>query len=173
MLEMSRGNTQFFFKGNEEYPYVIQGLCRQPKARSTSAASGPKQLSTSNKYHSQCTSSESRATFLANVANSGHNGATISHIGSRSHRRKIRRSRRTAKKSLQAIKPSTCNFLYANTNGFKSKAESINQIILDESIDVILFTETKVYTRSTINIKGFQGFSVVIDKNMGGGIFLV
>ena len=33
-------------------------------------------------------------------------------------------------------------------------------------------TETKVYTWSAINIKGFQGFSVVRDKNMGGGIFL-
>ena len=75
-------------------------------------------------------------------------------------------------KSLQAIKASTCNFLYANTNGFKSKAESINQIILEESIDVILLTETKVYARSAINIKGFQGFSVVRDKNTCGGIFL-
>ena len=66
----------------------------------------------------------------------------------------------------------SCNFLYANTTGFKSKAESIYQIILEESIDVILLTETKVYTRSAINIKGFQGFSVVRDKNMGGGIFV-
>ena len=80
--------------------------------------------------------------FLANVANSGHNGAAISHVGSRSHREKIRRRRRTAKKSFQAIKSSTRSFLYANANGFKSKAESINQIILEESIDVILLTET-------------------------------
>ena len=172
MLEMKQRYCTILFKGNEDYPYVIQGPCRQPKARSTCAPSGPKQLSTSNKYQSQCTSIEPRATFLANVANSGHNGAAISHIGSRSHRRKIKRSRRTAKKSLQAIKPSTCNFLYANTNGFKSKAESINLIILEESIDVILLTETKVYTRSAINIKGFQGFSVVRDKKVGGGIFL-
>ena len=61
---------------------------------------------------------------------------------------------------------------YKRISGLKSKAESINQIILEESIDVILLTETKVYTRSAINIKGFQGFSVVRDKNMGGGIFL-
>ena len=37
---------------------------------------------------------------------------------------------------------------------------------------MIFLTETKVYTRSAINSKGFQGFSVVRDKNMGGGIFL-
>ena len=122
-------NLQIDFK----LTYLIQGPCRQSKARSTCAPSGPKQLSTSKKYHSQFTSNESRATFLANVANSGHNREAISHICSRSHRRKIRRSRRTAKKSLQAIKASTCNFLYANTNGFKSKVESMNQIILEES----------------------------------------
>ena len=37
---------------------------------------------------------------------------------------------------------------------------------------MILLTETKVYTKSAINIKDVQGFSVVRDKNMGGGIFL-
>ena len=37
---------------------------------------------------------------------------------------------------------------------------------------MILLTETNVYTRSAINVKGFQGFSVVRVKNMGGGILL-
>ena len=107
--------------------YVIQGPCRQPKAMRTCALSGPKQLSTSNKYHSQCTSSEPRAAFLANVANSGHNGAALNHVGSRSHWRKTRRSRHAAKKSFQAIKSSTCNVPYASTNGFKSKAVDRNK----------------------------------------------
>ena len=37
---------------------------------------------------------------------------------------------------------------------------------------MILLTETKIYTRSAISIKGFQGFSVVRDKNMSGCIFI-
>ena len=35
-----------------------------------------------------------------------------------------------------------------------------------------MLTETKDYTRSAVSMKGFQGFSVLGDKNMGGGIFI-
>ena len=33
-------------------------------------------------------------------------------------------------------------------------------------------TETKVYTNSAIDIKGFQSFSAVMDKKSGGGLYL-
>ena len=56
--------------------------------------------------------------------------------------------------------------------GFRSKSESINQIIEEDDIDVILLTETKVYTKSAIDIKGFQSFSAVRDKKSGGGLYL-
>ena len=33
-------------------------------------------------------------------------------------------------------------------------------------------TKTKVYTKSVMDIKGFQSFSVVRDKKSGGGLYL-
>ena len=33
-------------------------------------------------------------------------------------------------------------------------------------------TKTKVYTKSTMDIKGFQSFSTVKDKKSGGGLHL-
>ena len=56
--------------------------------------------------------------------------------------------------------------------GFRSKSDSINQIIKEQNADVILLTETKVYTESVIDIKGFQSFSAVRDKKSGGGLYL-
>ena len=65
-----------------------------------------------------------------------------------------------------------CKFLYANVTGFRSKSESINQINEEHDADVILLTETKVYTKSAIDVKGFQSFSAVRDKKSGGGLHL-
>ena len=36
-----------------------------------------------------------------------------------------------------------------------------------------MLNETKVYSKSAIKIKGFQSFSVVRNKNIGGGAFIV
>ena len=71
---------------------------------------------------------------------------------------KIRRSRNTAKKSFKAIKLSTCNFLHANTNGFKSKAESINQIISEESTDVNSVDRNKSLYQVSHKHKRFSRF---------------
>ena len=65
-----------------------------------------------------------------------------------------------------------CKFLYANVRGFRSKSDSINQIIEEHDVDVILLTETRVYTESAIDILGFQSFSAVRDKKSGGGLYL-
>ena len=56
--------------------------------------------------------------------------------------------------------------------GLRSKSESINQIIDEHDVDVILLTETKAYAKSAIDIKGFQSFSAVRDKKSGGGLYL-
>ena len=48
--------------------------------------------------------------------------------------------------------------------------ESINQVIEEHDIDVIMLNETKVYSKSAIKIKGFQSFPVV--RNKGGGAFI-
>ena len=56
--------------------------------------------------------------------------------------------------------------------GFRSKSESINQVIEEHDDDVILLTETKVYTNLAIDIKDFQSFSAVRDKKSGDGLYL-
>ena len=65
-----------------------------------------------------------------------------------------------------------CKFLHAKVRGFRSKSESINQIIEEHDVDIILLTETKVYTKSAIDINGFQSFSAVRDKKSGSGLYL-
>ena len=55
-------------------------------------------------------------------------------------------------------------------SGFKSKADSLYQLIEEQDIDILLLVETKVYTNTAINIKGFQSFPVVRDRNTGGGL---
>ena len=42
----------------------------------------------------------------------------------------------------------------------------------EHDVGVILFTKTKVYTKSAMDINGFQSFSAVRDKKSGGGLYL-
>ena len=62
--------------------------------------------------------------------------------------------------------------MYANINGFRPKSESINQIIEEQHIDVAMLNETKVYSKSAVNIRGFQAFPVVRSKKSGGGLYI-
>ena len=64
----------------------------------------------------------------------------------------------------------SCNFLYVSIRGFKFKADSLYQLIEEQNIDILLLAETKVYTNTAINIKDFQLFPVVSDRNTGGGL---
>ena len=85
--------------------------------------------------------------------------------------KRVRRGRKPKKDSRDS-QSRLCKFLYSNVRGFRSKSESINQIIEEHDVDVILLTETKVYANSAIDIKGFQSFSAVRDKKSGGGLYL-
>ena len=76
------------------------------------------------------------------------------------------------RKTKQCIDSRTCKFLYVNINSYESKADSLQQLIDEQRADIVLLTETKVYARSAINIKGFQTFSAVRDKNRGGGLYV-
>ena len=87
-------------------------------------------------------------------------------------KKKIRRGRKPGKTENQRANSGLSSFLYANANGYRSKKESINQIIEEHDIDVIMLNETKVYSKSAIKIKGFQSFPVVRNKNKGGGAFM-
>ena len=87
-------------------------------------------------------------------------------------KKKIRRGRKPGKTKNQRANSGLSSFLYANGNGYRSKKESINQIIEEHDIDVIVLNETKVYSKSAIKIKGFRSFLVVRNKNKGGGAFI-
>ena len=65
-----------------------------------------------------------------------------------------------------------CNILYANINGFKSKADNVNQIVVEQNIDIFFICETKVYTNYAVQIGGFQSFPVVRQKKAGGGLYI-
>ena len=64
-------------------------------------------------------------------------------------------------------------FFYVNINGYRSKADSLKQIIEEVKPAIILFCETKVYKNSSIRIEGYQVFSAVKQTKQGGGLALL
>ena len=52
-----------------------------------------------------------------------------------SHER-IRRGQKPGPK--QAVIPSLCNIYYVNINGYKSKADSLKQLIVEQNVDILL-----------------------------------
>ena len=61
------------------------------------------------------------------------------------------------------------NFYYVNINGYKSKSDCLKQIIYEQSVDVLLVTETKVYSNLSAKLSGYQVYPVVTHKSQGGG----
>ena len=63
-----------------------------------------------------------------------------------------------------------------NINGFRSKQASLQRLLSDQNIDVLLLAETKVYSKKGIKLEGYQLpyqlFLVVRKKNMGGGLLI-
>ena len=59
-------------------------------------------------------------------------------------------------------------------NGFRSKKDSLKQILCEHDVDILLLTDTKVHTNSSINYKleGHQLFPAVRSKRQGGGILV-
>ena len=57
-------------------------------------------------------------------------------------------------------------------NDFRSKNESIKQLIQENGIDILVLTETKVYNKSTTRLDGFQMFPVVRKRSGGGGLLI-
>ena len=73
-------------------------------------------------------------------------------------KRRVRRGQQGKKTKFSTTNKSArvCNFYYANVNGFKSKADSIKQLVAENNIDILLLSETKVYTSKATNIKGYH-----------------
>ena len=57
-------------------------------------------------------------------------------------------------------------------NGFRSKKDSLKQILCEHDVDILLLTETKVHTSSSIKLEGYQLFPAVRSKRQGGGILV-
>lgn len=78
--------------------------------------------------------------------------------------KKIRRGGRASSKSR------CVTFYYVNINGVKSKSLSLSKILCEQGVDVALITETKVYSRTAIQLHGYQIFPVVRKSKQGGGL---
>ena len=59
-----------------------------------------------------------------------------------------------------------------NINGYKSKSESIKQLIQENNTDILLLTEKKVYSKTAVRIEGYQVFPAVRSKRNGGGLLV-
>ena len=82
----------------------------------------------------------------------------------------IRRGQKTGPK--QVATPRLCIIYYVNINGYKSKAESLKQLIVEQNVDILLLAKTKVYSKSGVKIEGFQVFPAVRKKNCSGGLII-
>ena len=82
-------------------------------------------------------------------------------------KKRIRRGKKKKANSSNRV----CRVLYVNVNGFSSEKDSIKQLIQEHSPDIVLLiTETKVYTKVSIKIDGYQVFPVIRKKGSGGGL---
>ena len=59
---------------------------------------------------------------------------------------------------------------YVNINGVNSKLPSLLGLIDKDKYDVVLSTETKVYSKNSIKIPGYQLYPVVRGSRQGGGL---
>ena len=102
---------------------------------------------------------------MAIYSDAVENKPTRRSLRTKKRKRKVRRGLRKRKGNVSEKSSGTCNFYCANVNGFKSKADSVNQIILEHNIDVVLLCKTKVYSNSAIRFGGFESFPAVRQKN--------
>ena len=102
-----------------------------------------------------------RNSFRSRSAKSGMRLKPL-HTSSKATKRK--RVRRGGKKNKlqRCIKARTkpCVFFNENIDGFTSKRDSLKQLIIEHSIDILILTETEVYTKTKIRLEGFQVFPV-------------
>ena len=61
---------------------------------------------------------------------------------------------------------------YVNVNGYKSKRKSIKQLPEECNIDILLLSEAKLYSKTTVKIEGFQVFPAVRPKNCSRGLLV-
>ena len=58
-------------------------------------------------------------------------------------------------------------------NGFRSKKDSLKQILCKHVVDILLLTETKYHTNSSIKLEGYHLFLAIRSQRQGRGILVV
>ena len=86
-------------------------------------------------------------TCVASCSDALESKPTSNSLRTKKRKRKVRRGLLKKKGDGSEKSSGTCNFYCANVNGFKSKADSINQIILEHNIDVVLLGNLSKLTR--------------------------
>ena len=65
----------------------------------------------------------------------------------------------------------TVGIYYVNVNGYKSKRESINQLIEECNTDILLLTETKVYSETAVKVERVVKFFPLSGQKTVVGVF--
>ena len=131
-------SQSIIFRRNERYVKYNETYCRD----TTATKSGTN--STSHKWQP---ASAVHGSYKLGSAGMASDNATVvgkSNMKSKSRRKKKIRGGRHGKAGTK-LHVGIWNILYANVNGFRSKYESIKQILVEQDVDVLLLTETKVY----------------------------
>ena len=156
--------TKKIFRRNKEHDGGHKGHDQYTEAGSlkshASSESGPPKSPLPN-----CISSRPRSTVLAH----GSTRYNVLRGKGEPRRKKVRRG---VKRNKSISGPKKCQVLYVNINGYKSKMESVKQLLEELDIDIVMLAETKVYSAASIDIKGFQAFPVMRSRNRGGGLYI-
>ena len=160
-------NKKKFFRRNKEHDGGHKGHDQYTEAGSSKshASSEPGPPKSPKSPLPNCINSRPRSTVLA------HGSARYNVLRGKgeSRRKKVRRGVKR-NKSISGLKK--CQGLYVNINGYKSKMESVKQLLEELDIDIVMLAETKVYGAASIDIKGFQAFPVTRSRNKGGGLYI-
>ena len=111
------------FRGAEGHCKKLKGNCRKPPCNTVPASS------------SSLPKSSGFASHKPNPTNLASDRAVLKGKSDSQHKKKVRRGER--RKTKQCIDSRTCKFLYISINGYKSKADSIQQLI--EEKELILY----------------------------------
>ena len=149
------GSVREVVDTHRHLPYQVPMVCQQPPQFSTTAGQG-----------------QMYATVLARSAISGLKGKPLEAMKPRGGKRIRHGGKSKRKKETSREHTKSCVLFYTNINGFKSKADSLKQLIIEHNVDVLVLTKTKVYSKSKIRLDGYQVFPAVRKRNGGGGMLV-
>ena len=94
------------------------------------------------------TVSTAGAVYTTSLPNHNLVKGPVKGCGKKAHSRRTRKGKKSTKEKSTSCR--SVGMYYVNVNGYKSKGESIKQLIEECIIDILLSTETKVYSKTTV-----------------------